>query len=157
MNRNFCLSVIIAMAGAFAWAAQAEPIFSRFEPKRPLVAFDWNPNRLTAAGLVYGRDPKGNWHAYRFQHETNGTTTGIGVGYMLKDTPLSSWLGDNHQLWNGLHYDPRSVKVDVAVETKSWSYSPKMTSPIRFSDPDTPLGSSDITDRSYRILFTIPF
>ncbi len=145
------------MTGAFAWAAQAEMLFSRIEPEQPTVSFDWNPNRLTGSGLVYGRYPKGNWHAYRFQDDINGTTTGISVGYMLKDTPLSSWLGDNKKLWTGLHYDPRSVKVDVAVETKSWSYSPKIASPTRFSDPDTQLGNSDITDRSYRILLTIPF
>ena len=145
------------MTCVFAWSAQAEPLFFRVEPEQPKLLFDWNPNRMTRPGLVNGGYPKGNWHAYRFQHDTNGTTTGIGVGYMLKDTPLSTWFGDNHKLWTGLHYDPRSVKVDVAVETKSWSYSPKMASPTRFSDPDTQLANSDIADRSYRILFTIPF
>ena len=145
------------MACAFAGAAQAELLFSPIEPEQPKIFLDWNPNRLARPSLVYGRYPKGNWHAYRFQHDTSGTTTGIGVGYFLKDTPLSSWFGDNNKLWTGLHYDPRSVKVDVAVETKSWSYSPKMATPTRFSDPDTQLANSDITDRSYRILFTIPF
>ena len=147
----------MAIAGVMAFVAHADPFFSRVEPERHNILFDWGPNRLASADLVNGRNPKGIWRAYRFQDDINGTTTGIGVGYMLQDTPLLSWFGDNKRLWTGVHYDPRSVKVDFAVEAKSWNYSPKMASPTRFSDPDTQLINSDVTDRSYRILFTIPF
>jgi hypothetical protein len=155
VNRNFFLVVIFALVGVFELTARADSLSSPAEPKRYNASFDWSPHRLTSTGLVYGRYPKGNWRAYRFQDDINGTTTGFGVGYVLQDTPLSSWLGDGKRLWTGLHYDPRRVKVDLAVETKSWSYSPKLASPI--SEMDTRLGNSEITDRSYRILLTFPF
>ena len=155
MNRNFFLAVVFALVGVYELVAQADSLVPRVEPKRFNASFDWSPNRLTSTGLVYGRYPKASWRAYRFQNDINGTTTGFGVGYMLQDTPFSSWLGDSKRLWTGLHYDPRRVKVDLAVETKPWNYSPKMASSM--SESETRLGSTEVTDRSYRILITFPF
>ena len=155
MNRSFFLAAVCAFAGVFESAAQADSFVSQVEPRRFNASFNWSPKRLTGTGLVYGRYPRGNWRAYRFQDDINGTTAGFGVGYMLKDTPLSSWLGDSKRLWTGLHYDPRRVKVDLAIETKAWNYSPKLASSM--SESETRLGSTEVTDRSYRILITFPF
>ena len=60
-------------------------------------------------------------------------------------------------LWYGLHYDPGRIKIDLTIESNSWSYVPQTVNRILFTDPVTHLDSGRATDHSIKLQSTFPF
>lgn len=78
-----------------------------------------------------------------------------GLSVQLNDESSHSTL--NRTIWAGLQYDFGHLKIDLTAEKTSWNYAPKAVNPILFTDPAAHLANGKATDRSYRLLLTLPF